>query len=169
MGGGGSVINMSVLRNIDRVKKCARGTVITGGGNDAGGAGDTVSGACTILFVILKGKAGVYTNYTQPDAELIRTLGAGDLFADPGLLLDKKAAYTTVALSDAVVLPIERSTVLEFLQEESALAFELMRELCLRLEQTNAAYKALIVQHDAQRRTRAQPAAEAEIPAQAGK
>jgi CRP-like cAMP-binding protein len=156
------MINIKTIRNLDRVKKCLRGTVITGGVYDA------CNDAGAILFVILKGKVGVYTNYMQPEAEMIRTLGAGDLFADPGLLLDKQAAYTTVSLSDLLFLPIERKTFCEFLQEEPALAFELMRELCLRLEQTNTAYKALIIQHDTQQRSRARPPVAAEIRAPAG-
>ena len=153
------MINMNVIRNIDRVRKCARGTVITGGGSSGGDA--------VILFLLLKGKAGVYANdpaagnsaaagNTAP-ADLIRTLGAGDFFADPGLLLGKTAAYTTVSLSDAIILPIGRNSALDFMREEPAIALELIRELSLLLEQMSTAYKALIVQHDAERRLRAKP------------
>ena len=151
------MINISVIRNVDRIKTYARGAVITGSGD--GG---------TLLFVILKGKAGVYPYGTTQEADLIRTLGAGDIFSDPGLLLDSRAAYTTVSLSDTVLLPIQRLDILDFLQEEPALAYELMRELCLRLEQTNTAYKTLIVQHDTQRRSRDQPPVAAEIRGRTG-
>ncbi len=94
-----------------------------------------------MMFIILKGEVGVYTNYRLPSAEMIRTLGAGDLFADSGLLQDKRAAYTTVALTDAIILPVERNSFPEFLQDEPALAFEIFKDLYLRLEKTVASCK----------------------------
>lgn len=118
------MINIGTLKNISRVKKCSRGSVISG------------EGLANIMFIILKGDIGVYTDYRLPIAKMIKTLGAGDLFADPGLLQDKKAVYTTAALSEAIVLPVERNSFQEFLQEEPSLAFEIIKELSLRLEQT---------------------------------
>lgn len=139
------MINIGTIRNLDRVKKYARDTVITGA--DAG----------NVMFVILKGEAGVYTNGMQTDAELLMTLGAGDLFADCGLLHGIEASYTAVLLRDSIILPVEREAVQEFFQEEPALTFEIFKELCFRLEQTSAAYKALIVQHAAAHRSAAGP------------
>ncbi|NLT12941.1 MAG: DUF2225 domain-containing protein [Clostridiales bacterium] len=118
------MINIGTIKNISRVKKCTRGSVITG------------EGLTNIMFIILKGDVGVYKDYRLPGAEMIRTLGSGDVFADPGLLQDKKAAYTTAALSEAIVIPIERASFHEFVQEEPSLAFEIIKELSLRLEQT---------------------------------
>jgi uncharacterized protein len=129
------LINIGAIKNIACVKKCGRGTIITG------------DGIGNILFVILKGEIGVYTDYKFPGAEMVSTLGSGDLFADPGLLQDKKAAYTTVTLSEAIIVPIERKSFNDFLQEEPSLVFELIKELYLRLERTTAAYKELIIQH----------------------
>ncbi len=123
------MINLGAIKNISRVKKCPRGSVITG------------EGLTGMMFVILKGEVGVYTDYRLPGAEMVKVLNAGDFFADTGLLQDKRAAYTTAALSEAIVLPIERSSFHEFLQEETALTYEIIRELCLRLEQTGTAQK----------------------------
>jgi uncharacterized protein (DUF2225 family) len=130
------LINISTIKNISRVKKYAQGAVISGDGTG------------NILFVILKGEVGVYVNYRLPGSELIQALGSGDLFADPGLLQDKKASYTTVALGDTLVIPIERKGAFDFLQDEPALSYELLKEFSLRLEQTTASYKDLIVRHD---------------------
>ena len=149
------MINIGTIQNINRIKKFLRGAVVTG---NATVSGDTGSA----LFVVLKGEVGVYVKYGQPGAEMVRTLGAGDLFADCGLLRDRPAANTTAALCDSLILPIELSSVVEFIQEEPALSFELLKELCLRLEQTRAAYEALIVQHDLQGRRR--PEAETRPP-----
>jgi uncharacterized protein (DUF2225 family) len=120
--GGKALINIGSLKNISRVKKCSRGSIITG------------EGLVNMMFIILKGEVGVYSSYRLPGAEMIRTLGAGEFFADAGLLQDKKAAYTTVSLSDAIILPVERHSFQAFLQDEPALAFEMVRDLYLRLE-----------------------------------
>lgn len=117
------MINIGTIRNISRVKKCPRGSVITG------------EGLTNIMLIILKGDIGIYTDYRLPNAEMIKVLGPGDVFADSGLLQDKKASYTTVALSEAIVIPIERTSFNEFIQEEPSLAFEIIKELSLRLEQ----------------------------------
>lgn len=134
------LINIGAIKNISRVKKCARGTIITG------------DGIGNIMFVVLKGDVGVYTNYRFPNAEMVSTLGAGDLFADSGLLQDKKAAYTTVALSEAIVIPIEERSFNTFLQDEPALAFELIKDLYLRLEQAGSTNKETLIPHAEQQK-----------------
>lgn len=121
------MINIGLIKNISRVKKCTKGTVITG------------DGLVNIMFLILKGEVGVYTNYRFSDAEMVQALGAGDFFADSGLLQDKKAAYTTVALSEAIILPVDKRTFHVFLQDEPALAFELIKDLYLRLQEPGSA------------------------------
>ncbi len=133
--GGAFLINIGAIKNISRFKKCSRGTIITG------------DGIGNIMFIVLKGEVGVYNDYRLTSSEMISTLGTGDLFADSGLLQDKKAAHTTVALSDAIIVPIEKSSFEEFLQEEPSLAFELIKDLFLRLDLTRTEYKELIVHH----------------------
>lgn len=130
------MINFGTIKNISHIKKCPKGVIISG------------DGAGNIMFVILKGEVGIYTNGKLPGAEMISTLGSGDLFADPGLLLDKKAAYTAVALSEAIILPVERRGVIDFIRDEPSLTYELIKDLCLRLDSANAAYKELIVQNN---------------------
>jgi uncharacterized protein (DUF2225 family) len=150
------LINISSIKNITRVKKCSAGTVVTG------------DGTSNLMFIVVKGEIGVYSRYRKPDAEMIQTLGSGDLFADPGLLRDQPVSYTSVALGDAIIIPIDKRSVTEFFQEETALAFELMKELFLRLDQVNAAYKELIVSHhDAPPQT--DPPLQADKPANDGK
>lgn len=139
---GAFLINIGAIKNISRVKKCSQGTTITG------------NGIGNVLFITLKGEVGVYVNYKQPGCEMVSTLGSGDLFADSGLLQDKKAAYTTVALSDAIIVPISKNSFNEFLLDEPALAFELIKDLCLRLEHASSAYKDLIIHHDGAQRHR---------------
>lgn len=130
------MINISTIKNVSHIKKCPKGVIISG------------DGVGNIMFVILKGEVGIYTSGKYPGAEMVSTLGAGDLFADPGLLLDKKAVYTAVALSEAIILPIERRGVIDFIRDEPSLAYELIKELSLRLDSASTAYKELIVQNN---------------------
>lgn len=144
--GGNILINIGAIKNISRVKKCPRGSVLTG------------DGLSNMMFIVLKGEVGVFLNYRLPGAEMVSTLGTGDLFADPGLLQDKRADYTTAALSDAIVLPIERHNFSEFLQDEPSLAFDMFKELYMRLEQVNTAYKEVVLHHaDLQRHHEKKP------------
>lgn len=130
------MINFGSIKNISLIKKYPKGTVITG------------EGFSNIMFIMLKGEVGIYATGNRQGAEMISTLGTGDLFADPGLLLDNKAAYTAVALSECIILPVERHSVLDFFRDEPSLAYELIKDLYLRLDSTTAAYKTLIVQHN---------------------
>lgn len=139
------MINIGAIKNISRVKKCSRGSIITG------------EGLTTIMFIILKGEVGVYTDYRLPGAEMIATLGAGELFADAGLLQDKRASYTTTALSEAMIMPIKRSSFSEFLQDEPSLAFEIIKDLYLRLEQFGTSYKEPLVDNQHGRDENHQP------------
>lgn len=129
------MINISTIKNVSHIKKCPRGTIVTG------------DGIGNILFVILKGEIGVYTNYRQPNAEIISTLGVGDLFADPGLLTDKKASYATVSLSDTVIMSVEKTALTDFLKEEPELVFELLKDLFLRLDNANQSNRSLLIQY----------------------
>jgi uncharacterized protein (DUF2225 family) len=98
------------------------------------------------MFIILKGDVGVYADYRLQGADMTRMLGAGDFFADSGLLQDKRAAFTTVALTEAIVMPIERNIFHEFVQKEPSLAFEIIKDLYLKLEQAGKSSRDLIVQ-----------------------
>lgn len=127
--GGSLMINIAAIKDISRAKKCPRGITISG------------EGLQSIMFVVLMGDVGVYSNYRLPSAEMVMTLTAGDFFADAGLLQDKRAAYTTVALSEAIILPIAMDNAAGFLQDEPALALELFRDLYLKLEQARTGVK----------------------------
>lgn len=140
------MINLSVIKNISYLKKCAAGTSITGNGSGH------------IMFVVLKGEIGVYTDYKQLDSQMAFKLGAGDLFADPELMQDKRAAYTTVALTEAIILPIDKKGALDFIQDEPSMAFEMIKELCARVEKAESAYKTLVVSQSETQRHRAKGA-----------
>ncbi|MEL4106987.1 DUF2225 domain-containing protein [Oscillospiraceae bacterium WX1] len=136
------MINLGAINDFSRIKKCPKGAVITGNGSG------------NIMFVVVKGEVGVYSGGKVSGSDLISTLGTGDLFADPALLCDKKAQLATVALSEAIILPIEKKSAVDFMQNEPALAFELIKDLCIRLDQASDTNKSLLLQHGAQQRNK---------------
>jgi uncharacterized protein (DUF2225 family) len=86
------------------------------------------------MFLVLKGEVGVFSDGTQQSRKELAMLGAGELFADAALLLNQKAAYTTVTLCDSIILPVSSGSALDLIKEEPALALEMIRDLCLRLD-----------------------------------
>ncbi len=133
------MIDLSVIQSIAKIKKYPPGCVLTGDGTD------------NILLVVIGGDIGVYVQGPEPP-ELLSVLGTGDVFADPALMQNKHALYTTKTLSDAVVLLLEKDAAVAFIRDEPALAFELIKHLYLRLDKTAGDLKSLLVRHDREQR-----------------
>ena len=114
------MIDITLLRDRSRLKKISRGTIISG------------SGSGIVMFAVLRGEVCVITGYATPNMERLSMLGAGDFYIDSALLDEDSAAYTTVAVSDAVILPIEKTALYSFMRDEPEIAGEVVRELTNR-------------------------------------
>jgi uncharacterized protein (DUF2225 family) len=95
------------------------------------------------MFIVLMGEVGVYTEYRLPRSALVQKLSTGDYYIDSSKIMDKRPEHTTVALTDAIILPVDRESVVEYIREEPAIAMEIIRDLSIRLEDINTAYKKL--------------------------
>lgn len=125
------LINLSVLKNITRVKKYTQGAIIP-----CNSSGDA-------LYIVLTGEASVYLNYRKQNQELIAQFGPGDFFGEAPLFLGKNTRVTVVALSDVIALPVNKFNIMPFIKEEPELTFELMKAMCERMENVKAAYEKL--------------------------
>lgn len=125
------MINLSVLKNITRVKKYLQDSVIP-----CNGSGDA-------LYIVITGEAGVYMNYRKQKQELVTKFGPGDFFGESLLFLGKNSRMTIVALTDVFALPLNKFNALSFIKEEPELAFELMKGLCQRMENVESDYEEL--------------------------
>lgn len=123
------MLKLGDLKNISRVKKYARGSVVTG----------TEHGY--VLFIVLMGEIGVYTEYRLPGATMIQKLSTGDYFIDISQFTDKRPEQTTVALTDVIILPVDRESLVDYIREEPMIAMEIIRDLSTRLDTFNVAYK----------------------------
>ena len=117
------MINITALRDRSRLKKFQRGSVISDARNGT-----------TVIFAVLKGDVCVTAGDETPTVKNTSMLGAGDLYIDNALLDGAGAAYTAIAASDAVVLPIDKSELYSFMHGEPELAGEIVRELTSRRE-----------------------------------
>ena len=108
--------------------KYAQGSVI----NDSPDAG---------MHIILQGEAGVIAS--RPGGHHIAgRLGPGDFFGEASLFLNADTSGSVVALTDIIALPVSRSTANEFFRDEPAIAFELCKALCERLQEADKATPA---------------------------
>ncbi len=124
------MVNLSLLKNPSYLKKYPKGSFISG---ESGGS---------IMFEILQGEVGVVRNQKQQKAEVIATLNPGAFFVEPSLFTEKDTAVTTIALNDAIVLSIDERNAADFIKNEPELAYELFKELCVRLDKVSSELEA---------------------------
>jgi uncharacterized protein (DUF2225 family) len=115
------MINITLLRDTTRLRKYSRGSIITGPGTDIA------------MFSILRGDVGVFTGYMTAKVERVSMLGAGAIYIEPSTE-EGRRSVTTISLSDAVILPIEKSAVIDFMRSEPEIAIEIIKELSRKSE-----------------------------------
>jgi len=123
------LINLGALKNLSRAKKFLRGTIIA------------EAGSSTEMFVVLKGEVGIVISDQKQNVNMIATVAPGDFFGETALFLEKKPLSTAIALNDVIVLPINKDNVIGFIGDEPEIAFEIMKEMCIRLDHINTAYE----------------------------
>ena len=87
-------------------------------------------------YLILEGEASVSLDGPQGPVRLA-LLGANALVGEMGILADQPRSATVTAESAATALRIDRGVFLELLAQFPQIGIAVMRELALRLEQTN--------------------------------
>ena len=118
------MIDLEHLKNMSSVRKFNKDDiVIQDGDTDADG-----------MFIILKGRVGVYKNHGKPNEISLTTLNPGDFFGEMALFLNEHRMATVVALEDVLALEINRLNAYSFLQKQPAAAFNVIRALCVRIQ-----------------------------------
>jgi len=112
-------MNLSVLKDLKYAKKFLQSTLI-------------VPSAFPALYIVLSGEAGEYTNYRKQLQKLEHKYGPGDFFGESELLLSRKIKTDILAITDVIALVITEAQAVDFIQDEPALAYELMKALCER-------------------------------------
>lgn len=92
--------------------------------------------ASDAAYLILEGSAAVSIDGPQGPVRLA-LLGANALVGEMGILADQPRSATVAAESATLALRIDRGVFLELLAQFPQIGIAVMRELALRLEQTN--------------------------------
>ena len=87
------------------------------------------------LFAVLSGRIEVKKTAATGKETILRLLPAGELFAAPALFGDGVAPATVMAEQDCQILTIERTTLLEMIQDAPELALQIIAVLTERLQQ----------------------------------
>ncbi|GEP10474.1 Crp/Fnr family transcriptional regulator [Methylobacterium gnaphalii] len=87
-------------------------------------------------YLILEGEAAVSLDSPQGVVQLA-LLGADALVGEMGILADQPRSATVTAQTAVTALRIDRGVFLELLAQFPQISIAVMRELALRLEQTN--------------------------------
>lgn len=86
------------------------------------------------LFAVLGGRIEIKKTAATGKETILRILPAGELFAAPALFGDGVAPATVVAQQDCQILTIERTTLLEMIQNTPELALQIIAVLTERLQ-----------------------------------
>lgn len=92
--------------------------------------------ASDAAYLILEGSAAVSIDGPQGPVRLA-LLGANALLGEMGILADQPRSATVTAETATTALRIDRGVFLELLAQFPQISIAVMRELALRLEQTN--------------------------------
>lgn len=86
------------------------------------------------LFAVLSGKIEIKKTTATGKETILRTLSLGEIFAAPALFGDGVAPATVVAQQDCQILTIERTILLEMIQNTPELALQIIAVLTERLQ-----------------------------------
>ena len=86
------------------------------------------------LFAVLSGRIEVKKTTATGKETILRTLPDGELFAAPALFGNGVAPATVVAGQDCQILTIERTTLLEMIQNTPEVALQILAVLTERLQ-----------------------------------
>jgi CRP-like cAMP-binding protein len=127
------MIDFGILANLSTAETFEGGAVII--------EEDTFEPYC--MYVLLRGKVGVYKSHGAPDEVFLATLQPGDFFGEMSLFLKQPRTATVVALESTIALKITQENVLEIMKEHPEISIAIMETLCKRESETREKYPQL--------------------------
>ena len=95
----------------------------------------------TVMYDIVSGKVGVFSNYQSEQEEKIAELEAGQIFGEMGMIEIYPRSATAVALEDGVVLAeIGEADLEAYFKGKPDKLLQLMRQLSERIRETTKKY-----------------------------
>ncbi len=98
--------------------------------------GDTA----TVMYDILSGKVGIYTDYQTDTEKQITVIEAGQVFGEMGMIEYYPRSATAVALEDTVVTELGESELKEYFRNKPEKLLRLLKMLSQRIRETTQKY-----------------------------
>lgn len=98
--------------------------------------GDTA----TVMYDILSGKVGIYTDFETENQEQIAVLEAGQIFGEMGMIEYYPRSATAVALEDTVAAELGESDLADYFKNKPEKLLQLMKVLSQRIRETTQKY-----------------------------
>ncbi|ABI68899.1 DUF2225 domain-containing protein [Syntrophomonas wolfei] len=89
------------------------------------------------MYIILKGRVGVYITSIDGFPIMITELVSGDFFGEMSLLEDQPRSATIGAIEDTIVLVINESNFEQVIAQQPSLAYRIMKGMSSRVRQLN--------------------------------
>lgn len=95
------------------------------------------------MILLLQGNIGVYKNYRMTTEEQIKVIGQGSFYSEMSLFLNQEQGETLVALTEVVVLSIDRRNVKSFFVNQPDMAFTIVESICKKLDEASSELRKL--------------------------
>ena len=122
--------------------RLAQGTVIFHQGDLPGG-----------LYLVIEGMVKLTLQTVRGDEKVLELVGRGEAFGAVALLLGERYALTAEAITESLVLPLNRGAVLEEIERNPEFSSRMLREVCRRLQARTRDFENCMLLSGAQRVT----------------
>ena len=85
------------------------------------------------MYFLMEGSVSVYKAHGKPNELHLATLNPGEIFGEMALFLNEPRTASVIAKTETVVLEVERSNVMKFMELNPNISYTLIETLCMRL------------------------------------
>lgn len=100
------------------------------------------------LYILLQGSIGLYKHYGLNNEMQEHVLSQGSFSGEMSLFLDQEPVHTLVALTDVLVLVIEKKEVADFFATQTDMALRIVQQICKQLDEAQTALQTYRIRED---------------------
>lgn len=99
------------------------------------------------LYVIALGQVQIQKEFKDQRTKVLAILGHGDFFGEMAIITNGYRCASAIAVKETHLFCIQKSAFLERLREHAELCFEILQQVCLRLEVADTEIENLAYQN----------------------